>query len=248
MLGPFFWRGGALRNCVWGTAIAVAIFCSGCSSKPAVDGRKVFLQSEAELKKVRSFRAHIVTGENGGMMTDAEYQCDKNIAHYLETKDNPPSKTEFIATETVLFHRSADELDPMWNAERRPANLRACTRLVDGPDRKKMGVRFFSADQERILPPFSLYATEDGATITPLGNQVVDGVSSEIWKVEDKALFIPLHTIWIGTIDRLPTKYVEGDLARPKGTVTFSSWGEQFDIQLPRGELFPKEAAPELLR
>jgi hypothetical protein len=136
----------------------------------------------------------------------------------------------------------------MWNAERRPANLRACTRLLDGSDRKKMGVRYFSADQERILPPFSLYATEDRATITPLGNEVVDGVYSEIWKVEDKALTIPLHTIWIGTIDRLPTKYVEGDLAKPRGTVTFSGYGEQFDIQLPRGALFPKEGAPELLR
>jgi hypothetical protein len=57
-----------------------------------------------------------------------------------------------------------------------------------------------------------------------------------------------VHTIWIGTIDRLPTKYVEGDLAKPKGTVTYSSWGEQFDIQLPPGALFPKEAAPELFR
>jgi hypothetical protein len=237
-----------LRNRVWGTGLAVALFCFGCSGKPAVDGRKIFLQSEAELKKVRSFRAHIVSGESGGMMTDAEYQCDNRIAHYLETTDDPPSRTEFIATETVLFHRSADALDVMWNAERRPANLRACGRLLDGPDRKKMGVRYFSADQERILPPFSLYATEDGATITAMGNEVVGGVSSEIWKVEDKALFIPLHTVWIGTSDRLPTKYVEGDLAKPKGTVTFSDWGEQFDIQLPRGALFPKEAAPELFR
>lgn len=237
-----------VRGRAWPLGISLALLCFGCGRKPVLDGRKVFLQSEAELKGVRSFRAHMVTGEGGGMMTDAEYQCDKNIAHYLETKDNPPSKTEFIATETVLFHRSADELDAIWNAERRPANLRACTRLLDGPDRKKMGVRYFSADQERILPPFSLYATEDGTTITPLGNEAVDGVSSEIWKVEDKALFIPVHTIWIGTIDRLPTKYVEGDLAKPKGTVTFSSWGEQFDIQLPPGALFPKEAAPELFR
>jgi hypothetical protein len=239
-----------VRKRAWGaaTAIAAAVLCCGCSRKPQIDGRKIFLQSEAELHKVRSFRAYIVTGEDGGMVTDAQFQCDKSIAHYLETKDNPPSKTEFIATETVLFHRSADTLDVIWNAERRPANLRACTRLLDGPDRKKMGVRYFSADQERILPPFSLYATEDGATITPMGNEVVDGVSSEIWKVEDKALTIPLHTIWIGTIDRLPTKYVEGDLAKPRGTVTFSGYGDQFDIQLPRGAQFPKEAAPEVLR
>ena len=151
-----------MRGRAWPLVISLALLCFGCGRKPVPDGRKVFLQSEAELKGVRSFRAHMVTGEGGGMMTDAEYQCDKNIAHYLETKDNPPSKTEFIATETVLFHRSADELDAIWNAERRPANLRACTRLLDGPDRKKMGVRYFSADQERILPPFSLYATEDG--------------------------------------------------------------------------------------
>lgn len=237
-----------MGNRAWGSAISVALLCFGCSRKPVVDGRKIFLQSEAELKKVRSFRAHIVTGEGGGLVTDEEYQCDKTIAHYLETKGNPPSKTEFIATETVLFHRSADALDVMWDAEHRPANLRACTRLLDGPDRKKMGVRYFSADQERILPPFSLYATEDGSTITPMGNEVVDGVSSEIWKVEDKDWTIPLHTIWIGTIDRLPTKYVERDLAKPRGTVTFSGYGDQFDIQLPRGALFPTEAAPELLR
>jgi len=238
-----------VRNRAWALlASAVALACFGCSRKSAVDGRQVFLQSEAELKKVRSFRAHIVTGEDGGMVTDAEYQCDKSIAHYLESKDNPPGKTEFIATETVLFHRSGDALDVMWNAERRPANLRVCTRLLDGPDRKKMGVRYFSADQERILPPFSLYATEDGATITPMGNEVLDGVSSEVWKVEDKALTIPLHTIWIGAIDRLPTKYVEGELAKPRGTVTFSGYGDQFDIQLPRGAMFPKEAAPEMLR
>jgi hypothetical protein len=226
----------------------VALLWCGCSRKPQTDGRKIFLQSEAELRKVRSFRARIATGEDGGMVTDAQFQCDNSLAYYLETKDDPPGKTEFIATETVLFHRSADTLDVMWNAERRPANLRACTRLLEGPDRKKMGVRYFSADQERILPPFSLYATEAGATITPLGNEVVDGVSSEIWKVEDGALTIPLHTIWIGTIDRLPTKYVEGDLAKPRGTVTFSGYGDQFDIQLPRGAQFPREAAPEVLR
>ncbi len=238
-----------MKNPAWGlVALAVALCSGGCGGKPAVDGRKIFLQSEAELKKVRSFRAHIVTGQDGGTETDAQFQCDKNIAHYLETKDNPPTKTEFIATDTLLFHRSADALDVMWNAEHRPANLRVCTRLLDGPDRKKMGVRYFSADQERILPPFSLYATEDGAMITPLGSETVDGVSSEVWKVEDKALTIPLHTVWIGTIDRLPTKYVEGDLAKPRGTVTFSGYGEQFDIQLPRGALFPKDGAPELLR
>jgi hypothetical protein len=208
----------------------------------------MFLQSEAELKTVRSFRARIVTDEEGGMMTDAQFQCDENIAHYLETKDNPSSQAEFIATDTLLFERSADTLDVMWNAEHRPTNLRACTRLLDGPDRKKMGVRYFSADQDRILPPFSLYATEDGVTLTPMGKEVVDGVSSDIWKVEDKVLTIPLHTVWIGTIDRLPTKYVEGDLAKPRGTVMFSGYGDQFDLQLPRGALFPKEGAPELLR
>jgi hypothetical protein len=237
-----------VRDRAWGLAVVAALLCFGCSRKPAVDGRKIFLQSETELNKVRSFRAHIVTGEDGGMVTDVEYQCDKGVAHYLETKTNPPAKTEFIATETLLFHRSADTLDVMWNAEHRPANLRACARLLNGPDTKKMGVRYFSADQERILPPFSQYAHEDAASITPMGNEVVDGVSSEIWKVEDKALFIPLHTVWIGTIDRLPTKYVEGDVAKPRGTVTFSGWGEQFEIQLPRGALFPKEGAPELLR
>jgi hypothetical protein len=237
-----------LRDQALGVAVVFAVSCFASGCKPAVDGRKIFLQSEAELNKVRSFRAHIVTGEDGGMATDVQYQCDKGIAHYLETKENPAGKTEFIATETLLFHRSADALDLMWNAEHRPANLRPCGRLLNGPDPKKMGVRYFSADQERILPPFSLYAHEDAATITPMGNEVVDGVSSEIWKVEDKALTIPLHTVWIGTIDRLPTKYVEGDLAKPRGTVTFSGYGEQFDIQLPRGALFPKEGAPELLR
>lgn len=237
-----------MRKPAWGLAIAVALSCFACASRPKIDGRKIFLQSETELNKVRSFRAHIVTGEDGGVVTDVEYQCDKGIAHYVETKEEPAGKTEFIATETLLFHRSADTLDAMWNAEHRPANLRACARLVNGPDPKKMGVRYFSADQERILPPFSLYAHEDVATITPMGDDVVDGVSSEVWKIEDKALFIPLHTVWIGTLDRLPTKYVEGDVAKPRGTVTFSGWGEQFDIQPPRAAYFPKEGAPELLR
>jgi RNA-directed DNA polymerase len=86
------------------------------------------------------------------------------------------------------------------------------------------------------------------AVYSPMVNEVVDGVSSDVWKVEDKALTIPLHTIWIGAIDRLPTKYVEGELAKPRGTVTFSGYGDQFDIQLPRGAMFPKEAAPEMLR
>ena|ERR1700691_3109362 len=110
------------------------------------------------------------------------------------------------------------------------------------------GLRSFSADQERIVPPFSLYATEDEATITPVGNEVEEGVSSEIWKVEDETPTMPLHTIWIGTIDRLPTKYVEGDLSKPCGRVTFSGYGDKFDIQLPCGGLFPKEGAPELIR
>jgi hypothetical protein len=55
-----------------------------------VDGRKIFLQSETELNKVRSFRAHIVTGEDSGTVTDVQYQCDQGIAHYIETKENPP--------------------------------------------------------------------------------------------------------------------------------------------------------------
>ena len=233
---------------VVGTAIAVALLCFGCSRKPAVDGRKIFLQSETELNKVRSFRAHIVTDEDGGMVTDVQYQCDRGIAHYIETKENPASKTEFIATDTLLFRRAADVADANWSGERRASNLRVCTRLLNGGQLGKMGVRFFSPDQERILPLFANYAHEDAVTITPMGNEVVDGVSSEIWKVEDNALFIPLHTVWIGTLDRLPTKYVEGDLAKPRGTVTFSGYGEQFDIQVPRAAYFPKEAGPEMLR
>lgn len=80
-----------MRNRAWGpVAIAVALLCFGCSRKPAVDGRKIFLQSETELNKVRSFRAHIVTGEDSGTVTDVQYQCDQGIAHYIETKENPP--------------------------------------------------------------------------------------------------------------------------------------------------------------
>ena len=153
-----------------------------------------------------------------------------------------------MATDTQLFRRSANTPDANWSGERRASNLRVCTRLLNGGQLGKMGVRFFSPDQERILPLFAYYAHEDAATITPMGNEVVDGVSSEVWKVEDKALFIPLHTVWIGTLDRLPTKYVEGDLAKPRGTVTFSGYGEQLDIQVPRAAYFPKEAGLEMLR
>jgi len=250
MLGPSFRRGGAVRNLAWGvaTGIAVALLCSGCSRKPEIDGRKIFLQSEAELNKVRSFCAHIVTNDDGGTATDAEFQCDKSIAHYVVAKQNPASKTEFVATDTQLFHRAADVPDTDWTGERRASNLRVCARLLNNGQLGKMGVRFFSPDQERILPLFAYYAHEDTATITPMGNEMVDGVSSDVWKVQDKALFIPLHTIWIGTVDRLPTKYVEGDVVKPKGTVTFSDYGGQFDIQLPRAAYFPKEAAPEILR
>jgi hypothetical protein len=237
-----------VRNRASVLAIAVALLCFGCSRKPGVDGREIFLQSENELNKVRSFRAHIVTNDDGGTVTDVEYQCDKGIAHYNVTKENPASKTEFVATDTQLFHRSADMPDANWSGERRASNLRVCTRLLNNGQLGKMGVRFFSPDQERILPLFAYYAHEDTATITPMGTEVVEGVSSEVWKVEDKALFIPLHTIWIGTVDRLPTKYVEGDLPKPKGTVTFSDYGGQFDIQLPRAAYFPKEAGPEMLR
>jgi hypothetical protein len=239
-----------VRNLAWGVAaaVAMALLCCGCSRKPEIDGRKIFLQSETELNKVRSFRAHIVTSDDGGTVTDAEFQCDKGIAHYSVTKENPASKTEFVATDTRLFHRPTDTLDADWTGEKRASNLRVCTRLLNNGQLGKMGVRFFSPDQERILPLFAYYAHEETATITPVGSEMVDGVSSEAWKVQDKALFIPLHTVWIGTVDRLPTKYVEGDVAKPKGTVTFSGYGEQFDIQLPRAAYFPKEAAPEMLR
>jgi hypothetical protein len=110
------------------------------------------------------------------------------------------------------------------------------------------GLRYFGADQECIVPPFSLYATEDEATIMPVGNEVVEGVSSEIWKVEDKTRTIPLHTMWIGTIDRLPNEICGGELAKPRGAVAFSGYGDQFAIQMPCGALFPKEGAPELIR
>lgn len=220
----------ARHCCVFFAAISLVSLLAGCQH--AVDGRRVFLQSEVALDKVQFFRAHIESYGLGTVATDAQYDCDRPVFHYIETDQRLNRKLEYIQTQPILFSRELPA-SSNWNALRQPNDLGVCERLRNGGQLGQVPSRLFSADQGRILPPFFYYANETGAVITPMGEEAIDGVYCEIWKVSDRDSAFPLHTIWIGAEDRLPRKYVEGQLDSPRGMVTYSDYGAHFDIDVP---------------
>jgi hypothetical protein len=91
----------------------------------------------------------------------------------------------------------------------------------------------FSAEQGDIIPPFFFLANKRyPPKIEQIGKEPIDAVDCEIWKVDEGSGFT-LRTIWIGVEDRLPRKYVAGEIANPLGAVTFSNYGQRFDFEVP---------------
>jgi hypothetical protein len=211
-------------------AVPLVFLIAGC--RHPVDGRRVLLQSEVAVDKVLSFRAHIKSYGIGTVITDAQYDCDRFVSHYIETDERLNRKIEYIQTQWYVFSRSVQDNPGKWNAVFHAPNEGPCQRIHAGGGAEGQS-RLFSADQGRILPPFFYYANEFGTVvITPMGNEAIDGVYCEIWKVSDNGL-APLHSIWIAAEDRLPRKYVEGELDNPQGIVTYSDYGAHFDIDVP---------------
>jgi hypothetical protein len=209
---------------------ALATLAAGCGH--AVDGRKVLLQSEVAVNKVPSFRARIETFGSFAKRTDAQYDCGHSVSHYIENDENLQRKIEYVQTQWTLFSRLVGT--ERWNAVRQSPDLGVCGRLRNGEPIGQVPVRLFSADEGRIVPPFFYYANETTpTTITPAGNEVIEGDYCDIWKIQDRDQAFPLHTIWIGAEDRLPRKYLEGEPDNPQGVVTYSDYGASFAIDVP---------------
>jgi hypothetical protein len=84
---------------------------------------------------------------------------------------------------------------------------------------------------------FSINANEptgaSGATITPMGNEVIDGDYCDVWKIHDNDSAFPLHTIWIAVEDGLPRKYLEGEPDNPQGLIVYSDYNTDIPIEVP---------------
>jgi hypothetical protein len=212
---------------------ALTTFVAGCSH--GNDGRKAFLKSEVAVNKVQSFRAKIDIYGYFAVHTDAEYDCSRSVAHYIDNNPRLNRKIEYIQTPSITFSRAAGT--ERWNAVRQPAGLSVCERLRNGASIPHGSPRLFTGDQGRIVPPFFYYANEptgaSGATITPMGNEVVDGDYCDVWKIHDNDSAFPLHTIWIAVEDGLPRKYLEGEPDNPQGLVTYSDYNTKIPIEVP---------------
>ncbi len=209
-------------------ALAVLTLCSACQTK--TEARKIFLESEVAVHQVKSFRAHIETEMLGINVTDAEYDCEPFLAHYVETNERLNRRVERIDTSRLRYIRNADS---SWIPVNDIVPESVCGRIRDGG--QSIGQqRLFTADQGRIIPPFFFYANEQGAVITRSGTETLDGVDCEVWSVKDQQWPNSLHTIWIGAADRLPRKYVEyNNQDKPVGTVTYSGYGQHVAIEVP---------------
>jgi len=212
---------------LWASVFVVLTFCSACQK--AVDGRKVFLQSEVAVHQVKSFRAHIKTEGLGSTVTDAEYDCGQFLAHYVELHEQQNATIERIDTAGLRYVHNPDG---SWTSVRDLVPESVCGRIRDGG--QWIGQeRYFSADQGRIIPPFFFYANEQEAVITKTGSETLDGVECEVWNVKDRQWSRSLHTVWIGAADRLPRKYVEYGQDSLLGTVTYSDYGQHMEIEVP---------------
>lgn len=215
--------------------VGVAFLTVGCKHAP--DGRKVLLQSEVAVDNVRSFRAHIeiLAGRvtmGGKTTTDAEYDCDRFVAHYVVWQEQLNQRMEYIRTRSTIFRRDLQSGRMAWTAVSNPVGVGPCQRLQYGQSWDP-SANLFSAEQGDIIPPFFFLANKRyPPKIEQIGKEPIDAVDCEIWKVDEGSGFT-LRTIWIGVEDRLPRKYVAGEIANPLGAVTFSNYGQRFDFEVP---------------
>jgi hypothetical protein len=213
--------------------LPIGLWLTGCHRAP--DGRKVFLQSEGALDKVRGFRMHL-DGIGGREATDAEFACDKDVSHWI-TLDKPESqKVEYVQTSETLFVRFVEPQLGAWRARKQDFPQGVCNRVKFPAEQTSGDDRRLTVDQQRSMPPFFAYANESGAQITNRGTEPVADVLCEVWEVKDsmrQPSYMREHTIWIGVEDRLPRKYVEGNRENPDATVTYSDYNQQIAIEVP---------------
>jgi hypothetical protein len=216
--------------------LTTGLWLTGCHR--ALDGRKIFLQSEVALDKVRSLRVHL-DGIGGREATDAEFACDKDVSHWI-TLDKPESqKVEYVQTSDTRFIRFLEPQLSDWRASKQDREPGVCTRLKFPAQQTSGDDRAMTVDQQRSLPPFFAYANEPGAQITSRGTEPVANVMCEIWDVKDfmrRPSYLQQHTVWIGVEDRLPRKYVEGDRENPDAVVTYFDYNQQIAIKIPSGD------------
>lgn len=211
--------------------VAVLLCCAACNRAP--DPQRVLIQSEVAIDKVVSFRAHIETHTFGVITTDAEYECDRSLAHYVESNERLNRRIEYILAGGTRFTRQLSDPVSNWSHDQN-AFWTVCDRLKQG-GQDAGPERILNAQDGRLLPPFFYYANESGAEIVRIGRESFNGVDCEVWRVKDRVHAFPLHTIWIGVADRLPRKYIEGEPENPQGVVTYSDYGERFGLDVPNG-------------
>ena len=229
-----------MRFCILFT---VFLPLTGCKQSPdgqkafqqAPDGRKAFLESELALDKVQALRIRL-DGIGGREVTDGEFACDKDVSHWT-TVDKPESqKVEYVQTSDRLFVRFLEPQLGAWRMRKQDSTQGVCNRLKYPAEQTSGDDRRMTIDQQRSLPPLSAYANETGARITSRGTETVAGVACDVWDVQDlmrSPSYMRQHTVWIGTEDHLPRKYVEGDPDNPDAIVTYFDYNQPIEIAIP---------------
>jgi len=210
------------------------LLSAGCRHTP--NGQQVFLQSEAALDAVRSFSMHI---ENRGepYWADAEFACDQDIMRYVTVQgiaNSPSLKTEHIQTANYTFTRTLEPEAGGWGRSRKPIDPGVCGRLKSPSIQALPANRYITVDRAGSLPPLFAFANEQGATITHERDELCDGLPCEVWTIRHGVADLARpETVWISVADRLPRRYVEGELDHPISVVTYAEYGQPFHIQLP---------------
>jgi hypothetical protein len=214
--------------------LTAACLLSGCHRSP--DGRKIFLQSEVALDKVRNFRMRL-EGIGGRQVTDAEFVCDQDLAHWTTVNKPEDQKIEAVQTADTQFIRHLSPDPTPWHSQKQhdQAAPQPCIRLKHPAAETSLEDRSITVDQVSSLPPFFKYANDPGATITSLGTEVVNGIMCEVWYLKG-GWHMPDHTVWIGVEDRLPRKYIEGNSASPDSVITYFDYNQPISIEVPSAE------------
>ena len=211
--------------------LTLACWLSGCQGSP--DGRKIFLQSEIALDKVRNFRMQLL-GNSGRQVTDAEFACDQDLAHWTTLNRQEDQKIEMVQTGNTEFIRYLSPEPTPWRSRKQhdQAGPQPCVRLKHPAAGTSLEDRSITVDQVSSLPPFFKYANDPGATITSLGTEAVNGILCEVWYLKG-GWHIQEHTVWIGVEDRLPRKYTEGNTSYPDVVITYFDYNQPITIEIP---------------
>jgi hypothetical protein len=149
-----------------------------------------------------------------------------------------PSPTALSAPQRFSYGQPLRSCALVWLPSALPIDPGVCGRLKSPNNQALPANRYITVDQAGSLPPLFAFANEQGATITHERDDLCDGLPCEVWTIRHGlADHDRPETVWISVVDRLPRRYVEGELDYPITVVTYAEYGQPFDIQLPPSDV-----------